>query len=234
MPSAIPDGSRGPTSIGKPGPQTTPKSPAESFGPQQSSHPAEGRGTTAIPTGSPSMDSTLGAQLDISCPSASELGREAEKVISGIRSSELSKEAEKVIAGIRGNLQDISTPELAASKVTTSPKSWLTGKLGNLGLSKGSQMSKKVQSGKPAPAAQQQPSTPRISTKTQQQQQRPAWQDNAGPVRGAAGGELAAPQAGGASSQRRSARVAERQAPSTPSSILKQLEGKRKRLFTKK
>ena len=178
------------------------------------------------------MDSTLGAQLNISSPSASELGREAEKVISGIRSSELSSEAEKVIAGIRGNLQDIATPELAASKVATSPKSWLTGKI--WGLSTGAQMSKKVQSAKPASAAQQQPSTPQISTKTQQQQQRPAWQDNAGPVRGAAGGELAAPQAGGASSQRRSARVAERQASSTPTSILKQLEGTRKRLFTKK
>ena len=177
------------------------------------------------------MDSAPGAQFNVLSPSASELGTEAEKVISGIRSSELSSEAEKVIAGIRGNLQDISTPELAASKVTTSPKSWLTGKLGNLGLSKGSQMSKKVQSGKSAPAAQQQPSTPRISTKTQQQ---PAWQDNAGPVRGAAGGELPALQAGGVSSQRRSSRVAERQVASTPGSILKQLGGPRKRLFTKK
>ena len=221
VPSAIPDGSRRPTSIGKPGTQTTLKSPAESFGPQQSSHPAEGRGTTAIPTGSPSVDSTLGAQLDISSPSASELGREAEKVISGIRSSELSSEADKVIAGIPGNLQDISTPELAASKVTTSPKSWLTGKLGNLGLSKGSQMSKKVQSGKPAPAAQQQPSTPQVS-------QPAAGQHNAGPVREGAGGEPPALQAGGVSSQRRSSRVAERQGANTPGSIL------RKRLFTKK
>ena len=234
MPSAIPDGPRGPAGINKPSTQATPKSPAESFGPQHSGSHAEGRGKSAVPTGSPSVDSTLGAQLDISSPSASELGREAEKVISGIRSSELSSEADKVIAGIRSNLQDISTPELAASKVTTSPKSWLTGKLGNLGLSKGSQMSKKIQSGKPAPAAQQQPSTPRISTKTQQQQQRPAWQDNAGPVRGAAGGELAAPQAGGVSSQRRSSRVAERQGANTPGSILKQLGGSRKRLFTKK
>ena len=176
------------------------------------------------------MDSTLGAQLDISSPSASELGREAEKVISGIRSSELSSEAEKVIAGIRGNLQDIATPELAASKVATSPKSWLTGKI--LGLSTGAQMSKKVQSAKPASAAQQQPSTPQITTK--HQQQRPTFQDNAGSVRGAAAGELPAPQAGEASSQRRSTRGAERQASSTPTSILKQLEGTRKRLFTKK
>ena len=231
MPSSIPEGARGSARISKPGTQTTPKSPAESFGPQQSNNPAEGRGKRAVPTGGPSVDSTLGAQLNVSSPSASDLGKEAEKVISGIRSSELSSEADKVIAGIRSNLQDISTPELAASKVTTSPKSWLTGKLGNLGLSKGSQMSKKVQSGKSAPAAQQQPSTPRISTKTQQQ---PAWQDNAGPVRGAAGGELPAPQAGGVSSQRRSSRVAERQVASTPASILKQLGGSRKRLFTKK
>ena len=39
VPSAIPDGPRGPAGISKPGTQTTPKSPAESFGPQQSSHP---------------------------------------------------------------------------------------------------------------------------------------------------------------------------------------------------
>ena len=148
-------------------------------------------------------------------------------MISGIRSSELSSEAEKVIAGIRGNLQDISTPELAASKATTSPKSWLSGKLGNLVLSKGSQVSKKTQSGKAAPAAQQQPSTPQIS-------QPAAGQDNAGPVREGAGGEPPALQAGGVSSQRRSSRVAERQGASTPGSILKQLGGPRKRLFTKK
>ena len=161
-------------------------------------------------------------------PTASDLGKEADKVIAGIRSSELGSEASKVIAGIRSNLQDISTPELSASKATTSPKSWLTGKLGNLVLSRGGQVSKKVQSNKPAPAAQQQPSTSQIS-KTQQQ---PARQDNAGPAQRAAGGELPAPQAGGVSSQRRSARVAERQAASTPSSILKQLG--RKRLFPKK
>ena len=155
VPSAIPDGPRGPAGISKPSTQATPKSPAESFGPQHSGHHAEGRGKSAVPTGSPSVDSAPGAQLNVPSPSASELGTEAEKVISGIRSSELSSEAEKVIAGIRGNLQDISTPELAASKATTSPKSWLTGKLGNLGLSKGSQVSKKVQSGKAAPAAQQ-------------------------------------------------------------------------------
>ena len=232
MPSVIPDGPRGPAGISKPSTQATPKSPAESFGPQHSGYHAEGRGKSAVPTGSPSVDSTLGAQLNVSSPSASELGREAEKVISGIRSSELSSEAEKVIAGIRGNLQDIATPELAASKVATSPKSWLTGKI--LGLSTGAQMSKKVQSAKPASAAQQQPSTPQITTKTKHQQQRPTFQDNAGSVRGAAAGELPAPQAGEASSQRRSTRGAERQASSTPTSILKQLEGTRKRLFTKK
>ena len=232
VPSYIPEGARGPARISKPGTQTTPKSPAESFGPQQSSNPAEGRGKRAVPTGSPSVDSTLGAQLDLSSPSSSELGREAEKVVSGIRSSELGSEAEKVISRIQGNLQDIVTPELAASKVATSPKSWLTGKI--LGLSTGAQMSKKVQSAKPASAAQQQPSTPQISTKTKHQQQRPAVQDNAGSVRGAGAGELPAPQAGGASSQRRSTRGAERQASSTPTSILKQLEGTRKRLFTKK
>ena len=38
----------------------------------------------------------------------------------------------------------------------------------------------------------------------------------------------------GVSSQRRSSRVAERQVASTPASILKQLGGSRKRLFTKK
>merc|ERR1711949_99430 len=167
--------------------------------------------------------------FDVS-PSATDLDKEAGKVISGIRSSELSSEADKVIAGIRSNLQDISTPELVASKVTMSPRSWLSGKLGNLMLSKGSQMSKKVQSGKLAPAAQQQLSTSQIS-KTQQQH---ACQDNAGPAQGAAGGEQPAPQAGGVSSQRRSARVAERQAASTPSSLLRQIEGTRKRLFPKK
>ena len=231
MPGIVPGGPRGPAGISKPGTQGASKSPAESFSPQHSGTHAEGRGKSAVPTGSPLVDSAPGAQFNVPSPSASELGTEAEKVISGIRSSELSSEAEKVIAGIRGNLQDISTPELAASKATTSPKSWLTGKLGNLGLSKGSQMSKKVQSGKSAPAAQQQPSTPRISTKTQQQ---PAGQDNAGPVREAAGGEPPALQAGGVSSQRRSSRVAERQGANTPGSILKQLGGPRKRLFTKK
>ena len=230
MPSAIPDGPRGPAGISKPSTQAAPKSPTESFGPQHSGYHAEGRGKSAVSTGSPSVDSTLGPQLNVPSPSASDLGKEAEKVISGIRSSELSSEADKVIAGVRSNLQDISTPELAASKVTMSPRSWLTGKLGNLVLSKGSQMSKKVQSGKPAPAAQQQPSTFQIS-KTQQQ---PACQDNAGPAQGAAGGEQPAPQAGGVSSQRRSARVAERQAASTPSSLLRQIEGTRKRLFPKK
>ena len=95
-------------------------------------------------------------------------------------------------------------------------------------------MTKKVQSAKPASAAQQEPSTPQISTKTKHQQQRPAFQDNAGSVRGAAAGELPAPQAGEASSQRRSTRGAERQASSTPTSILRQLEGTRKRPFTKK
>merc|ERR1712240_431651 len=163
-------------------------------------------------------------------PSASDLDKEAGKVISGIRSSQLSSEADKVIAGVRSHLQDISTPELAASKVTMSPRSWLSGKLGNLMLSKGSRMSEKVQSGKPAPAAQQQPSTSQIS-KTQQQ---PARQDNAGPAQRAAEGEQPAPQAGGVSSQRRSARVAERQAASTPSSLRRQIESTRKRLFPKK
>ena len=152
------------------------------------------------------MDSAPGAQFNVPSPSASQLGTEAEKVI----------------RGIRGNLQDTSTPELAASKATTSPKSWLSGKLGNLVLSKGSQVSKKTQSGKAAPAAQQQPSTPQIS-------QPAAGQDNAGPVREGAGGEPPALQAGGVSSQRRSSRVAERQGANTPGSILKQLGGPRKR-----
>ena len=227
MPSAIPDGPRGPAGISKPGTQGASKSPAESFSPQHSGTHAEGRGKSAVSTRSPLVDSAPGAQFNVPSPSASELGTEAEKVISGIRSSELSSEAEKVIAGIRGNLQDISTPELAASKATTSPKSWLSGKLGNLVLSKGSQVSKKTQSGKAAPAAQQQPSTPQVS-------QPAAGQHNAGPVREGAGGEPPALQAGGVSSQRRSSRVAERQASSTPASILKQLEGTRKRLFTKK
>ena len=135
--------------------------------------------------------------------------------------SQLGTEAEKVIRGIQGNLQDISTPELAASKAATSPKSWLSGKLGNLVLSRGSQVSKKTPSGKAAPAAQQQSSTPQVS-------QPAAGQYNAGPVREGAGGEQPAPQAGGVGSQRRSSRVAERQGANTPGSIL------RKRLFTKK
>ena len=135
--------------------------------------------------------------------------------------SQLGTEAEKVIRGIQGNLQDISTPELAASKAATSPKSWLSGKLGNLVLSRGSQVSKKTPSGKAAPAPQQQSSTPQVS-------QPAAGQYNAGPVREGAGGEQPAPQAGGVGSQRRSSRVAERQGANTPGSIL------RKRLFTKK
>merc|ERR1712240_976334 len=163
-------------------------------------------------------------------PSASDLDKEASKVISGIRSSQLSSGADKVIAGVKSHLKDISTPELAASKVTMSPRSWLSGKLGNLMSPKGSRMSEKVQSGKLAPAAQQQLSTAQIS-KTQQQ---PARQDNAGPAQRAAGGEQPAPQAGGVSSQRRSARVAERQAASTPSSLRRQIESTRKRLFPKK
>merc|ERR1711873_3878 len=189
--SEVPDGPGGPAGVRKPGTPAAQKSPTKSFSPQHSDYRAEGRGKSGVSTGSPLVDSTLRPQLNVSSPSASDLGKEAEKVISGIRSSELSSEADKVIAGVRSNLQDISTPELAASKVTMSPRSWLTGKLGNLVLSKGSQMSKKVQSGKPAPAAQQQLSTSQIS-KTQQQ---PACQDNAGPAQGAAGGELPAPQA---------------------------------------
>ena len=162
-------------------------------------------------------------------PSASDLDKEASKVISGIRSSQLSSEAGKVIAGVKSHLKDISTPELAASKVTMSPTSWLSGKLGNLMSPKGSRMSEKVQSGKLASAAQQQLSTAQIS-KTQQQ---PARQDNAGPAQGAAGGEQPARQAGEESSQRRSARVAERQAASTPSSLRQQIQSTRKRLFKK-
>merc|ERR1711978_469872 len=157
-------------------------------------------------------------------PSASDLDKEAGKVISGIRSSELSSKADKVIAGVRSHLQDISTPELAASKVTMSPTSWLSGKLGNLMSPKGSRMSEKVQSGRLASAAQQQLSTAQIS-KTQQQ---PARRDNAGPAQRAAGGEQPARQAGGVSSQRRSARVAERQAASTPSSLRQQIQSTRK------
>ena len=90
-------------------------------------------------------------------------------------------------------------------------------------------MSKKVQSGKPASAAQQQPSTPQISTKTKHQQQRPAFQDKAGSVQGAAGGEQPATQAGEAAT-----RVAERQASTAPTSIFRQWEGTRKKLFSKK
>merc|ERR1712173_59437 len=129
-----------------------------------------------------------------------------------------------------GDIVTFEAPELAASKVTMSPRSWLSGKLGNLMSPKGSRMSEKVQSGGLAPAAQQQLSTAQIS-KTQQQ---PARQDNAGPAQGAAGGEQPALQAGGVSSQRRSARVAERQAASTPSSLRKQIQSTRKRLFPKK
>ena len=162
-------------------------------------------------------------------PSASDLDKEASKVISGIRSSQLSSEAGKVVAGVKSHLKDISTPELAASKVTMSPTSWLSGKLGNLMSPKGSRMAEKVQSGKLASAAQQQLSTAQVS-KTQQQ---PARQDNAGPAQGAAGGEQPAPQAGEESSQRRSARVAERQAASTPSSLRQQIQSTRKRLFKK-
>jgi len=162
-------------------------------------------------------------------PSASDLDKEASKVISGIRSSQLSSEADKVIAGVKSHLQDISTPELAASKVAMSPTSWMSGKLGNLMSPKGSRMSEKVQSGKLGSAAQQQLSTAQIS-KTQQQ---PARQDNAGPAQGAAGGEQPARQAGEESSQRRSARVAERQAASTPSSLRQQIQSTRKRLFKK-
>ena len=162
-------------------------------------------------------------------PSASDLDKEASKVISGIRSSQLSSEAGKVVAGVKSHLKDISTPELAASKVAMSPTSWLSGKLGNLMSPKGSRMSEKVQSGKLGSAAQQQLSTAQIS-KTQQQ---PARQDNAGPAQGAAGGEQPARQAGEESSQRRSARVAERQAASTPSSLRQQIQSTRKRLFKK-
>merc|ERR1712240_761132 len=46
-------------------------------------------------------------------PSASDLDKEASKVISGIRSSQLSSEAGKVVAGVKSHLKDISTPELA-------------------------------------------------------------------------------------------------------------------------
>merc|ERR1712173_501041 len=84
-----------------------------------------------------------------------------------------------------GDIVTFEAPELAASKVTMSPRSWLSGKLGNLMSPKGSRMSEKVQSGKLAPAAQQQLSAAQIS-KTQQQ---PACQDNAGPAQRAAGGE---------------------------------------------
>ena len=42
VPRSIPEGARGSARISKPGTQTTPKSPAESFGPQQSCNPAEG------------------------------------------------------------------------------------------------------------------------------------------------------------------------------------------------
>ena len=162
-------------------------------------------------------------------PSASDLDKEASKVISGIRSSQLSSEAGKVVAGVKSHLKDISTPELAASKVAMSPTSWLSGKLGNLMSPKGSQMSEKVQSGKLGSAAQKQLSTAQIS-KTQQQ---PARQDNAGPAQRAAEGEQPARQAGEESSQRRSARVAERQAASTPSSLRQQIQSTRKRLFKK-
>merc|ERR1711873_100275 len=42
-------------------------------------------------------------------PSASDLDKEASKVISGIRSSQLSSEAGKVVAGVKSHLKDIST-----------------------------------------------------------------------------------------------------------------------------
>ena len=111
MPGSLQDRARRSARIHKPGNETALKSSAESSRPQQSNRPAEGRGDRAVSTGDPSVDATLGPQLNLSSPSPSELGREAEKVISGIRSSELGSEAEKVISGIRGNLQDIATPE---------------------------------------------------------------------------------------------------------------------------
>ena len=100
MPGSLQDRARGSARIRKLGPETAPKSSAESSRPQQSTRPAEGRGDRAVSTGVSSVDATLGPQLDLSSPSPSELGREAEKVISGIRSSELGSEAEKVISGI--------------------------------------------------------------------------------------------------------------------------------------
>merc|ERR1711873_329761 len=125
--SEVPDGPGGPAGVRKPGTPAAQKSPTKSFGPQHSESRAEGRGKSGVSAGSPVVDSTLRPQFNVSSPSASDLGKEAEKVISGIRSSELSsdnrmknldkdlreyfgfdspsasdlgKEAEKVISGI--------------------------------------------------------------------------------------------------------------------------------------
>ena len=92
MPGSVQDRARRSARIRKPGTETAPKSSAESSRHQQSNRPAEGRGDRAVSAGDPSVDATLGPQLDLSSPSSSELGREAEKVVSGIRSSELGSE----------------------------------------------------------------------------------------------------------------------------------------------
>ena len=142
-----------------------------------------------------------------------------------------------MISGIRENLKDIATPKVQhASNSATTPRSWLTGKM--LTLSAGSQVAQKVQSAKSVSAQQQQPSTPRISIKTKRQQ-RPApqpgqaspGQGRAGPAQEVPVGGQPAAQASEADSLRRSIRVAERQ---TPTSILRQLEGRGKKLFSKK
>ena len=97
----------------------------------------------------------------------------------------------------------------------------------------GSHMAQKVQLAKFVSAQQRQPSTPRISIKTKRQQ-RPASQDRAGPAQGVPAGEQPAAQAGEASSLRRSTQVAERQTSTTPTSILRQWEGRWKKLFSRK
>ena len=144
-----------------------------------------------------------------------------------------------MIKGIRKNLKDIATPNVQhTSNSPTTPRSWLTGKmLTRSQFSAASQVAQKVQSAKSA-SAQQQPTTSQIAITTKQQQ-RPALQPGqASPGQGRAGpaqevpvGEQTAAQASEAGSLRRSVRVAEHQ---TPTSILRQLGGRGKRLFSKK
>merc|ERR1711978_445986 len=88
--SEVPDGPGGPAGVRKPGTPAAQESPTKSLGPQHSESRAEGRGKSGVSAGSPVVDTTLRPQFNVSSPSASGLGKEAEKVVSGTRSTELS------------------------------------------------------------------------------------------------------------------------------------------------